>query len=98
MSSINYVVEKLEDYLDGSGSLIVPMTFRRTRELKTTLRIMHDDIMIHRSPPTELGNLSTSDLHDIGEMDYLLTNCFPDGNIPKELDKYTQLVNMVKQM
>ena len=98
MTSINNIVEKLEEYFDSDGSLKVPMTFRRTRELKTTLRIMHDDIMLHRSPPTELSSLSTSDLREIGKMDYLLTHCFPDGNISNELDKYTQFVNRVKQM
>jgi hypothetical protein len=60
--------------------------------------MIYHDIMLCRYPATELGNLTTSDLNTIGEMDYLLAHCFPSGDIPQDFGKYVRLIGIVKNM
>jgi len=107
MNSIHYVAAKINEYFGSEKS--PELTARRKRELKSTLGILYRAIMIggvedilisdkYNVKIQTILKLTWDDLRDVGEMEFIFNRFFPQGDIPEDLRKYKNFVDMVKNV
>ena len=107
MNSIYYVATKINEYFGSEKS--PELTVRRKRELRSTLGILHrmvsiggmDNILIKDVNGVKVQSilkLTRDDLRDVGEIEFILNRFFPQGDIPGDLRRYRDLVDMIKHV
>ena len=100
MESVKYIAEKIAEYFHSGKN--VPLTSRRERELRSTLRSIEDMVRISSYCVDEDGvqiiRFSNTDLKEIGEIEFIFNRFFPDGNVPEQFSKYTRLVEKAKMI
>lgn len=98
------LVQKVNGYLSQRGKL--EMTPERKHALRERLYLLSQCIKLdgqchalsagEDTETASLANLTTSDLEEVGRMDYWLNFFYPDGKLPPELKQYADTVARVR--
>ncbi|MAG38401.1 hypothetical protein CMI45_03395 [Candidatus Pacearchaeota archaeon] len=72
------------------------MTPKRVKTLRNILNTIQGIVEINTRMGSDNPRFRAEDYEDIGQMDYLLREFFPRGDIPIELEPYANFVNRIR--
>lgn len=90
MADLEYVATKLDALSERKTPY--EMTGRRLRRLQDILMGLSEAIEFD----LKYASLGRDDMESAGEIDFLLSSCFPDGIIPERFQKYAKLAGVAK--